>query len=327
MDVKPGIPEDRNKRGLIYIAGYGRSGSTWLEGVLSSHPQIQGLGEWGFLFRKLGCRPEILADLGVRCACGNILNRCEFWGPVLQRLSTAISDRVEDFIRLHKYVEGIGGMNKLHLNYQASSNREKNYRETEWQIYRAIWEQVPPATKFLIDSSKTAYSTARRPLALYELCGINLKVIHLVRDVRGVMWSMTSKGLNWHPGRRHPEKFWWPGIRTLSGWVFANKAADFLSTVLPKGRYLRIRYEDLMDNPKDVLDEIGAFISVDLHEVTERLLRGDLRSAGHQVLGNPGRAAEIIQLKPDVGWKTKLSLWHRLMARTIASHQMAKYGY
>ena len=33
------------KKKLIYVAGYGRSGSTLLERILASHDQVRGLGE------------------------------------------------------------------------------------------------------------------------------------------------------------------------------------------------------------------------------------------------------------------------------------------
>ena len=38
---------------LVYIAGYGRSGSTLLDTVLSSHPQLEGVGEIKYLFREV----------------------------------------------------------------------------------------------------------------------------------------------------------------------------------------------------------------------------------------------------------------------------------
>jgi hypothetical protein len=38
------------KKKILYIAGYSRSGSTILDIILSSHPQIFGTGELGYLF-------------------------------------------------------------------------------------------------------------------------------------------------------------------------------------------------------------------------------------------------------------------------------------
>src|SRR3954453_3522671 len=60
------------KKKIIYIAGYSRSGSTILDIMLSSHPEIFGTGELGNLF-------DYWSE-GIRtCTCEQIYNRCPFW--------------------------------------------------------------------------------------------------------------------------------------------------------------------------------------------------------------------------------------------------------
>ena len=63
----------RNAAALIYIGGYGRSGSTLLEALLTSRPDVLACGE---VISCLRTRP----DRG--CSCGKPRNKCPVWGPI-----------------------------------------------------------------------------------------------------------------------------------------------------------------------------------------------------------------------------------------------------
>jgi len=58
--------------GLIYIGGYGRSGSTLLESLLSARPDILACGE------VVSCLRDRI-DRG--CTCGKARQDCDVWGP------------------------------------------------------------------------------------------------------------------------------------------------------------------------------------------------------------------------------------------------------
>ena len=68
---------------LVYIAGYGRSGSTLLDTLLNSHPQIFGAGELFFLFQNL------LENKN--CSCGMDMQSCSFWTEVLCRVDDCVT--------------------------------------------------------------------------------------------------------------------------------------------------------------------------------------------------------------------------------------------
>ena len=57
---------------ILYIAGYGRSGSTLLDIVLGNHPENVGVGEVSFLLNDWANRSR-------RCSCGVPYQECEFW--------------------------------------------------------------------------------------------------------------------------------------------------------------------------------------------------------------------------------------------------------
>ena len=58
---------------LVYIGGYGRSGSTLLEYLMTARPDVIACGETVGTFRKQ--KP------GRTCSCGRPGSECPIWGP------------------------------------------------------------------------------------------------------------------------------------------------------------------------------------------------------------------------------------------------------
>jgi hypothetical protein len=279
-----------------------------------------GLGELSFFF-------ELLFDSEARCSCGTYLQDCPFWEPICNKFLTITDETPQDLFQLQRQVEGVGIWKGLWPVRKKLAGKAKRFEKTMRLLYDLIWEQTPPHTRYIIDSSKTAYTFTNKAKALFELCQMDLRVIHLVRDVRGVMWSMISKGLNRDLDRHRSSKARLAGIRALAGWVHANKAADSIQEFLPSDRYLRIRYEDLVTKPNYVLHEIGQFIALDLQDVTNMLMAGPIPLNSHQITGNRIRQQKTLSIRPDLAWVDNLSTRHRLLAEIIASRQLKEYGY
>lgn len=65
---------------VLYIAGYGRSGSSILSRLLGAHADIVSLGEFGRLAGVVGAT--------VTCSCGETTEQCEFWRAAAAEGST-----------------------------------------------------------------------------------------------------------------------------------------------------------------------------------------------------------------------------------------------
>lgn len=59
---------------LIYIGGYGHSGSTLLEYLLASSPGVVACGEVSSVLRQRGRK--------AKCTCGQLAKDCPVWGPL-----------------------------------------------------------------------------------------------------------------------------------------------------------------------------------------------------------------------------------------------------
>jgi hypothetical protein len=69
---------------VIFIASLGHSGSTLLDLILGSHPEIIGLGEVG---RSVAPKNEASDNQSQICSCGQAATECKFWGDVLTKLA------------------------------------------------------------------------------------------------------------------------------------------------------------------------------------------------------------------------------------------------
>jgi hypothetical protein len=65
---------------LVYIGGYGRSGSTLLEALMTTSPDFVACGETIGAFRVMKSKR--------RCSCGRLAIECPVWGPVLESLKS-----------------------------------------------------------------------------------------------------------------------------------------------------------------------------------------------------------------------------------------------
>ena len=74
MGIAHAPPPEHKAVKLLYIAGYGRSGSSILSRLLAQQSRVLSLGEYGRA-------SEHFAE-GRQCSCGVRLDKCEFWGPL-----------------------------------------------------------------------------------------------------------------------------------------------------------------------------------------------------------------------------------------------------
>ena len=66
-----------NAKTVIYIAGYGRSGSTLLERILNCNKKLFALGEIANLLSLINDRDSL-------CSCGRYIYQCEFWSNIIR---------------------------------------------------------------------------------------------------------------------------------------------------------------------------------------------------------------------------------------------------
>jgi len=261
---------------LVYIGGYGRSGSTLLEYLLTTHPEVVGCGEVERHLRRFAKHKV--------CTCGRPAKKCPVWGAFRHKTG------------------GLKGWDHEQLTLALLDRVAKNYA-------------------VMVDSSKTAWTTLLTPFGLRRALGKNFVLVHLIRDPRGVAWSM----MRWKPkrGRRYLTQGA-KGLRAGVGWLAANLACEAFGRRYPEN-YLRLRYEDLSRDPHRVISEIDQRLNLPPSDL-ERHPEFDNR---HQLYGNAMRFRELnpSDLKEDVAWKTAMPVMWRSLVAWITWPLRSRYGY
>ena len=65
---------------VLYIAGYGRSGSTVLDMLLGSNPHMISMSELTHIFD--------FWEINSECSCGKPFRECDFWNRVFENIDT-----------------------------------------------------------------------------------------------------------------------------------------------------------------------------------------------------------------------------------------------
>jgi hypothetical protein len=169
--------------------------------------------------------------------------------------------------------------------------------------------------------------------------GIDLHVVHLVRDLRAVMTShrksfekdLQAAIMRDHEG--HPP--WKTALRrrvlhlvSAVRWTERNLATELVCARLGPKRAMRLRYEDFVADPEAALGRIGSLLGLDLTDVAKAAASGQPMRAGHNVGGNRTKKSGYITLRPDEQeWKSALSPAEQRLSWVLTGGLMRRYGY
>jgi hypothetical protein len=195
------------------------------------------------------------------------------------------------------------------------------YAEQTVLLLNAI--QMVSGCQMIVDSSKGI----ERAFALSLIPNIDLRIIQLVRDPRGEVWShkkaFTRDLKNGLPRDISSQPAW----RAALYWCRMNLQADLLRRRLGPEKALLVRYEDFMLDTLSVLQTIGRFIGIDLENVQRVIDAGEKLYFDHTIAGNRVRMKGELRLKYDQEWREKMSPRDRRVTELLTGWLMARYGY
>lgn len=275
---------------VLYIMGAGRSGSTALAIFLGAASKIRTLGEMHQFFEHL--------QESKPCSCGAALPDCSYWGPIVLNIPDTLLRNRE----LRQRTERIEGHTRilLHLIRGLKFFSRDQYFTTQRQIFNAISKQTEEHV--LVDSAKYI----GRALTLRQLDGIDFKVVYLVRDPRGVVYSFSKSE---QTGRGF--------ISSILYYVSVNFTAEIVRSTALKGKVIKVRYEDIISNPHDVFKRLETFTGVQFASVAQAITENDSFRVGHIIGGNRLRETQKIIPCLDNSWKFRLPVWRRVLVWTL----------
>lgn len=300
---------------VLYIAGYGRSGSTILGNILGGIEGFFHGGELNFIWEHNLIENRL-------CGCGAPFDECEVWSSVFERAFGGISGvDAREVVRLQA-----SGTRTRHIplmllpqGRRLLAGRLEKYMARLERLYRAI--QGSTESRVIVDSSKLpSYG-----YVLGMVPGIELYVVHLMRDPRAAAYSWLKE-----PRPDTNQHVYMNQVNTAKSsllWDTWNLSSEALWKE-SSGRYIRLRYEDFVAEPRRAVKEILGM----LHEDADRLPFTDGREVelgvGHTVAGNPNRfQSGLVRLRPDDEWAFRMRPRDRMLVTLLTLPLLARYGY
>ncbi len=315
--VTLGVPARPTR--VLYVGGSGRSGSTLLERSLAQVPGIAAVGELRSLWRA------ILTDDRL-CSCGEVVSACGFWQEVGDRAFGGWhADHVESLLGRQHAVDRHRRLPKL-LGRDPRSSEDVAALSSAWtKVFRAIKEARD--ARLVVDSSKYPAHAA----VLRVSVGLDLHVVHLIRDPRGVAHSWSKRGIvkpdSTRAGATMPV---FGHGRTAAEWIAYNLAFDRIQRLGTPT--LRLRYETFVRAPEVSLRQVLGFIDIpasehDLDFVADGQI--SLRDDAHAIGGNPERfrGDSLVRLSLDDAWRRDMPPLRRAQVATLVWPLMRRYGY
>lgn len=298
---------------MLYLAGFGRSGSSILGNVLGQAADFFHGGEmrniWddGFMLNRV-------------CGCGLVFAACPFWQAVAKQIT---EQEGIDPIRVRDKRNQLGRTRQLPWWLLPGVRHQLEYQAHDlvnWigSTYRIIQEES--GAKVLVDSTMSpVYGHL-----LTQAPQIDLRVVHLVRDPRAVAYSWSKEVVQEEvegvPMRRFDPR------ASATRWLVENFAVrNLLGTRAEMRRY---RYEDFTAEPARIVSEIIDFASGGLG--SPPAFRGNrvLIEPSHTVWGNQSRfATGDIEIRSDETWRTHLEPNARRWVELITGRAARQYGY
>lgn len=303
---------------VLYVGGMGRSGSTILERLIGQIDGVCNLGEVVFL-----------ADRGVRqnqrCGCGRLFAECPFWAQVgdvaFGGWDTVDVDRMDYLFRTVDDVKYTPRM-LLPRWTRDFDRRRAEYTSFFHRLYRAA--AVVSGAAVVVDSSKQT-SLA---YALSHDRTVDLRLLHLVRDPRGVANSWTR--LVRRPEITDHEEFMpiyrpsymaalWSGHNLLLAALRLRRVSTY-----------RLNYEQFTADPRGALKAVAHFLGrpdAALDFVADDNTTVTLRPT-HSVAGNPMRfQTGDVAVRRDRRWRREMPRRAQLMVAIMTLPVARAFGY
>lgn len=277
---------------VLFIACSSFSGSTLLSFLLNSHPSITTVGH------TVGWR--YTADEEFHCSCGKTLETCPFWTTVARtfehkglpfdfrnfgtRYELAENERLNRYLTARLPIVGSDGLEALRdwivARVPAWSHDLIRHDRANLALIEAALEYA--GSSVYVDNGHSPY----RLRQLSRIAELDLFVVHLVRDIRGAVYSH-MKNHDWDVG--------------TAARIWLREQSDIVRITRQFGKVTRIFYEDLCDDTEATLAKLYGFVGAPPCPFT-----GDFGNAEHHILGNVMRFREK-QISKDSRWRTELT--------------------
>jgi len=266
---------------VIYILGLGRSGSTLLERIIGGADNVWPLGEIRSL--KEYIERDRIEESGEK------MSDSKFWSPVVKNIKSL---DLEIFDK-HK---------SFNLKRLVKTLRKKENLKDEEKILQLILNRAKELESEEVDYLLDASKLISRFLLLRNQKNIDLHVVHLVRDGRGVINSFEKIGVNW--------------FRILGRWLKNNLFISiFMKRMIDKRKFVHLSYDLFTKDPEKYLNIVNKKLGTNID--LNNYLKKSEKKQTYSISGNSMRSKPLAEIKNDQQWKKMMPAWKKTLLTVI----------
>lgn len=301
---------------VLFVGGYPRSGSTLLDCMLGQVPGFFSTGELEFIWDRGMRRNE-------SCGCGAAFHDCAFWTQVRReafgRNGAVDAEMASALHRSVERIRNVPGLGARALRSKDLAKRLDAYAAVLDPLYAAV--RSVSGCDVIVDSSKDPV----HGFALGALKGVDLHVVHLVRDSRAVAFShQRRKSRAPGPGGAQLRRLD-PGKAAL-GWNLANALMHLLRS--QASSFVRTRYEDLISAPRSVIGSVAESTGHPAANLDFITNEGVHMASTHTISGNPSRFQRgLVELRLDSEWQMHMRNRDRDAVTALTWPLLVRYGF
>jgi len=281
--------------------------------LLGSFDEVWSLGE-------LHAAPWELKERREGCECGQDSSECPYWSQVRERAG----DILDPPGSISRFRETLSGgkvlrsqeIRRLFLHRPFPPGEMEQYCRNNRRFFEIAREEAQRVRRcdinFIVDASKDPY----RLFWLTSCEDIHVKLIHLKKDPRAFVYSMTK---NTDSARLATKK----AARASVRYVVENYLVERVASRVPASDQFALRYEDLAMEPEATLRDIGEWLGIPYEEGRVARFRQIER---HGLTGNKARH-ERKGVTLDAAWKRNLSAMNKTIAYCLTRPFASRYGY
>ena len=300
---------------VLFIGGAGRSGSTLLTRAIGSLPGYVAVGETFYVWDQGVAKDRV-------CSCWQPFSRCPFWSSVGEAafggwsaVDAVAARQLRRRLLRTRRVPALAAPRRP----PSVESDLRDYAHLMQRLYQGISAVADGAV--IVDSSK--YPAAA--YLLRHLEGVDSRLLHLVRDSRGVAYSWSKSFQRIEDGRAFPRI----GTTRISAEWLADNAL-FAGLEVIGMRRLVVRYDDFVAHPASVLIDVSTFAGrpVDGDQL-DFLAPGQIRlDPVHIAAGNPMRFETGHRpMRLDDQWRRAMPATQRRAVAALTSPGLVAYGY
>jgi hypothetical protein len=273
---------------VLYILGYGRSGSTVLGMALGQHPGMVNLGEISVLPTFVP-GPTYIAPRA--CGCLQPLDRCPYWQGVARRLGS-MTALAEDGTTLSPTM----GWRRYAPWLPEPSGELARWATAAAALYGATIAEA--GAEVAVDTSKGA----SRAWWLWKSGAVDLTFVWLSRRLEDVIRNQIRHGNT--------------ALRTAISWRLAQRQAAQIARRAERAglRVPRISYERLVQEPRAVLGEVLTHVELPWDDAVLTPRPGHTIGGEHQ-----GKHGGRQTIEPSARSRPPLPLRARLTVKLLDS--------